>query len=233
MELTYKRQMLLVILDFFLIAFSYYLSYRLRFESAEFAYFFKVFLRSLPAVIACKLVAFFILGVYRRIWRYMSVNDVLVYIKASTLASVLSITLVTFIYRFEDFSKGTFLIDWFLTTGLLIGTRGSFRLFVDTMKRKTLAGAAVLIYGAGRGGEILLRELLNNKKLKLKPLGFIDDDILKVGKKLQGYPIVGSCSDLESSLNKYEIDGLLISFGNKDSENLETVKQYAKKESCS
>lgn len=228
MELTYKRQILLVILDFFLVAFSYYLSYRLRFDSTEFGYYFKVFLRSLPAVIACKLVAFFILGVYRSIWRYMSVNDVFVYIKASTLASVLSITLVTFIYRFEDFSKGIFLIDWLLTTGLLIGTRGSFRLFVDTMKRKTLAGATVLIYGAGRGGEILLRELLNNKKLKLKPLGFIDDDILKIGKKLQGYPIVSSCRDLESTLNKYEIDGLLISFDNKDPGKLDAVKTICK-----
>ena len=58
-ELTYKRQILQVILDLGLIAFSYYLAYRLRFSSDVFPYYFKVFLNSLPAVIACKLVAYF------------------------------------------------------------------------------------------------------------------------------------------------------------------------------
>jgi UDP-GlcNAc:undecaprenyl-phosphate GlcNAc-1-phosphate transferase len=57
-ELTYKRQILQVILDLGLIAFAYYLSYRLRFTADVFPYYFKVFLNSLPTVIACKLVAF-------------------------------------------------------------------------------------------------------------------------------------------------------------------------------
>jgi len=227
-ELTYKRQMLLVILDFFLIAFAYYLSYRLRFDSTAFAYYFKVFLRSLPAVIACKFVAFFSIGIYRGIWRYMSTNDVYVYLKASTLATILSVAVVTFFFRFEDFSKGIFIIDWFLITALLLGTRGSFQLFVDTMKRKTMAGDTVFIYGAGRGGEILLRELINNRKHKIKPLGFIDDDPLKTGKKLQGYPILGTFGDLESLLTKHGVGGLLISFKQKDSEKFNPVKEFCK-----
>ena len=60
-ELTYKKQIVLVVLDFCLIAFSYYLSYRLRFDSFQFPYYFKVFLKSLPAVIACKLTAFLLM----------------------------------------------------------------------------------------------------------------------------------------------------------------------------
>ena len=97
-ELTYKKQIVLVILDFCLIAFSYYLSYRLRFDSFQFPYYFKVFLKSLPAVIACKLTAFFFMGVYRSLWGYLSSSDVAVYLKASTLASFLSIAAVTFVY---------------------------------------------------------------------------------------------------------------------------------------
>lgn len=227
-ELTYKRQILLVILDFCLIAFAYYLSYRLRFDSTAFPFYFKVFLHSLPAVIACKFVAFFAMGIYRGIWRYMSTNDVFVYLKASSFATILSVAAVSFIYRFEDFSKGIFVIDWFLTTGALLGTRGSFRFFIDTMKRRTLAGEKVFIYGAGRGGEILLREILNNKRHKIKPAGFIDDDTLKGGKKIQGYPVLGTINDLESLLKKYMISGILISITHKDSKNFDIVKSFCR-----
>ncbi|MBW1961970.1 MAG: glycosyl transferase [Deltaproteobacteria bacterium] len=229
MELTYKRQLMLVLLDFFLIAFVYYLSYRLRFDTSDFPFYFKVFLRSLPAVIACKFIAFFTVGVYRGIWGFMSTDDVFVQLKASTMASLLSVAAVTFIYRFENFSKGIFVIDWLLTTSYLLGTRGSFRLFLETMKRKTLSGQSVLIYGAGRGGEILLREILNNKQLNIKPVGFIDDDPLKEGKKLQGYTILGPFSELGSVLDKYPVDGILISFRYNDTSKLESVKESCKK----
>lgn len=227
-DLTYKRQIILVMLDFCLIAFAYYLSYRLRFDSKEFHVYFKVFLHSLPAVIACKFVAFFTMGIYRGIWRYMSTNDVFVYLKASVVATLLSVVTVTFIYRFDDFSKGIFVIDWLLTTGLILGSRGSFRISLDTMKRKTLKGEPVLIYGAGRGGEILVREILNNKKREIKPVGFIDDDPLKFGKKLQGYPILGSFQEAELLVIKYRVRGMLISFNNRDSRNIDAVKEFCK-----
>jgi UDP-GlcNAc:undecaprenyl-phosphate GlcNAc-1-phosphate transferase len=229
MELTYKRQLLLVLLDFFLITFSYYLSYRLRFDSQDFLFYFKVFLHSLPAVIACKFVAFFILGIYRGFWLFMSTNDVFGYIKASALATLLSLVAVTFIYRFENFSKGLFLMDWLLTTGLLLGTRGFFRISADMANRKTLAGETVFIYGAGRGGEILLREILNNKKHKIKPVGFLDDDALKIGKSLQGYPILGGFQDIERLFEKYKVSGLLISFNERESRDLGAVKAFCRK----
>jgi UDP-GlcNAc:undecaprenyl-phosphate GlcNAc-1-phosphate transferase len=139
-ELTYKRQLLQVILDLGLISFSYYLSYRLRFSSEVFYYYFKVFLHSLPAVIACKFAAFFTMGIYRGLWGSMGSSDIVGYLKASSFATILSVAVVTFIYRFVDFSKGIFVIDWLLTTALLLGTRGSFRFFVDTLKHKTLSG---------------------------------------------------------------------------------------------
>jgi len=225
-ELTYKKQIVLVILDFCLIAFSYYLSYRLRFDSPHFPYYFKVFLKSLPAVIACKLTAFFLMGVYQSLWGYLSSNDVAVYLKASTLASFLSITAVTFAYRFEDFSKGIFIVDWFITTGAILGTRGFFRLTGDAMKRKALSGEQILIYGAGRGGEILLREILHNKRVKIKPVGFIDDDPLKTGKKLQGYSVLGTFDNLQALIQQKTVTSLLISFRENDPDRLQAVRAF-------
>ncbi len=227
-ELTYKRQIVLIILDFGLIAFAYYLSYRLRFDAEDFPYYFTIFLNSLPAVIACKFVAFYTIGIYRGFWRYLSSSDVFVFLKASFFGSLLSVVMVTFIYRFEDFSKGIFLIDWLLTTGLLLGARGSFRMSLDAMRRKTLIGENVLIYGAGRGGEILLRELLNNKRREIKPVGFIDDNPVKTGKKIQGYPILGGFRNIDEITAKTQVSGLLISFHKDDNGRIDDIKRYCK-----
>ncbi len=225
-ELTFKRQIMLVILDFCLISFAYYLSYRLSFSAETFPIYFKVFLKTLPVIIACKFVAFFTIGIYRGIWGYLSTNDVFVYLKASLAATIISFAAVTYIYRIENFSKSVFVIDFLLTTGLLLGTRGSFRMFLDAIKRRTLSGEPVIIYGAGQGGEILLREILNNKNLKISPLGFIDDDVLKTGKKLLGYPVLGTFNDLEKICQKHDIAGILKSFNHGDSEKQREIIRF-------
>jgi UDP-GlcNAc:undecaprenyl-phosphate GlcNAc-1-phosphate transferase len=227
-DITFKKQILLIILDLGMVAFAYYLSYRLRFGGNEFPFYFQIFLNSLPAVIACKLIAFFIMGIYRAMWGYMSTSDVFSTIKASTLATVLCIAAVTFVYRFQNFSKGIFLIDWLLTTAYLLSSRGSFKLFLDSMKRKTLTGDRVIIYGAGRGGELLLREILNNQDLNLNPVGFIDDDGNKKGKKLQGYPILGGFKQIDALCLKHKVEGILLAFKHDEPEGRESLKDFCR-----
>jgi UDP-GlcNAc:undecaprenyl-phosphate GlcNAc-1-phosphate transferase len=226
-ELTYKRQILMVILDFGLVAFSYYLAYRLRFDAADFNYYFQVFLKSLPVIIAAKLVVFHFSGIYTGFWEYISTRDVFQFVRSSVLATLVAITMVTILYRFNDFSKGVFVIDCIVTTVFLLGTRGSFRLFSETMKRKTLAGDHVIIYGAGRGGELLLRELLNNKAHHFNPVGFLDDDPIKIGKKIQGFPILGNFGQLPALREKHAIQGVLLSFnGRTNAEAHQAAIQY-------
>jgi len=179
-------------------------------------------------VIACKFLAFFAMGIYRGMWGSLGSSDILGFLKASSLATILSVTAVAFIYRFAGFSKGVFVIDWLLTNAFLLGTRGSFRFFLDTIKRKSLGGEKVLIYGAGLGGELILREILNNKKLKIHPVGFIDDDGLKIGKRLQGFPILGAYKDLETLVKKFGIGGLLISFNHKDPDKMQVLKKFCR-----
>ena len=100
LDLTYKRQLLLVILDLILIAFSYYLSYRFRFSGPNFSFYFQIFLQSLPVIIGCKLVVFFIFGIYQGFWSYLSTSDVFVYFRSSLIATIVCVTVATFIYRF-------------------------------------------------------------------------------------------------------------------------------------
>jgi UDP-GlcNAc:undecaprenyl-phosphate GlcNAc-1-phosphate transferase len=202
----------MIILDFGLISFAYYLSYRLHFNSEGFVTHFQIFLHSLPVVIACKMGVFFVMGLYRGIWDYISTIDVFDCIKAAFVASILSYAMVTLAYRFSSFSRGIFLIDGMFTLAFLLFARGFFRVSSDFVKRRTLVGEKVLIYGAGRGGELLLREILNNPNLQLRPIGFIDDDRYKSGKQLQGYPIMGTFADLTDLHKEHEIEGLVISF---------------------
>jgi UDP-GlcNAc:undecaprenyl-phosphate GlcNAc-1-phosphate transferase len=227
MELTHKRQLLLVSLDFGLIAFSYYLSYRLRFSGGQFALHFGVFLQSLPAIIACKLAAYFLMGVYRGIWSFLSFNDIWVYIKASVLGSLLSVAVVTYLYRFEDFSKGIFFIDWMIATAFLLGTRGSFRLFRDVMGRGGISGEKVILYGAGRGGEILLREVVNNRSLGIKPVAMVDDDPLKAGKRLQGLT-VHPAEQMQALAEKTGAVGIVLTFREANPGAMERARQICR-----
>ena len=228
-DLTYKRQVLIILLDFCLITFSYYLSYRLRFDGTKFPIFFTSYLQSVPIVIGCKLIVFYLVGIYKGFWDFISTNDTYQCVKASVLASLLSIAAVTFIYRFQSFSKGVFVIDFFLTTCFLLAARGSFRMFTDGVKRRTLSGPKVIIYGAGRGGELLLREILNNNALCVDPVGFIDDNPLKHGKKLQGYPVLGLLDDIDHLKRKYNLDGILVSFNPNGNHNYERIITFGKR----
>jgi UDP-GlcNAc:undecaprenyl-phosphate/decaprenyl-phosphate GlcNAc-1-phosphate transferase len=230
-NITYKKQLLFVALDSVIIIFSYYAAYRLRFDGPAFSHYFSIFLKSLPIIIGCKMMVFLLIGTYRGFWAYISTSDVFLYIRASFLASLACVVVVTFAYRFRDFSKGIFVLDWLITTGLLLGVRGSFRLFLETHKRKTLSGDKVVIYGAGRGGELLLREIINNKKLNVQPLGFLDDDPSKKGKKIQGYPILGTFEAIDGIHAQHQLNGILISFNDMNGHHAKTLE--AAKEFCS
>jgi UDP-GlcNAc:undecaprenyl-phosphate GlcNAc-1-phosphate transferase len=53
--------------------------------------------------------------------------------------------------------------------------------------------------------------MLDNGRLGVKPVGFIDDDVIKVGRRLQGYPVMGTGADLGQILKEVPINGLIIS----------------------
>ena len=168
--------------------------------------------------------AFLVMGVYRGIWRYTSLDDLIVFAKAVVLSSVLSVMVVLFAFRFEGFSRTVFLIDGVLMFMFLAGSRMAFRLFrqVIPVSRST-EGRRVLIYGAGDGGELLLRELLNNRALKYSPVGFIDDDPGKTGKLIHGLKVYGGNGDLNSVCKQHEVDEVLISSARMTDERLQEI----------
>jgi UDP-GlcNAc:undecaprenyl-phosphate GlcNAc-1-phosphate transferase len=155
---------------------------------------------------------FLVMGVYRGLWRYTSIDDLIVFVKAVVLSSIASVIGVLFAFRFEGFSRTVFLLDGLLMFMFLAGSRLAFRLFRQLLPAQNgKDGIRVLIYGAGDGGELLLREILNNRELKYSPIGFLDDDPAKSGKVIHGLRVLAANGDLTELCKKHQVDELLIS----------------------
>jgi UDP-GlcNAc:undecaprenyl-phosphate/decaprenyl-phosphate GlcNAc-1-phosphate transferase len=209
-DLSYKRRIFEVLLDVVLIILSYWCSYAIRFPPDSPAW--TLFIRSLPVLVFMKMSVFLVMGVYRGLWRYTSMSDLIVFAKAVALSSVASVLVVLFVFRFQGFSRTIFVVDAVLMLLFLAGSRMAFRLFRQILPAAvTKDGRRILIYGAGDGGELLLRELRNNRDLNLSPIGFIDDDPSKSGKVIHGLRVFSVNGDLSSVCAAHEVDEIVIS----------------------
>jgi UDP-GlcNAc:undecaprenyl-phosphate GlcNAc-1-phosphate transferase len=223
-EITYRRRLFEVFLDFILISAAYYTSYLLRFEG-NVGGNFDFFLKSLPIVVACQILSFFVLGVYRGIWERTGIRDLIGYIKAITAGTILSILIILFIYRFQSFSRAVFVIYWGLMFILVSLSRLSFRILDEGLRLGNRKGERTLIFGAGIGGQMTLREIENNDELGLKLVGFIDDNPWLHGRKIQGYPVLGGSEDLERIIRKHEIRKIIVSFKSNGAEKTKDIRK--------
>jgi UDP-GlcNAc:undecaprenyl-phosphate/decaprenyl-phosphate GlcNAc-1-phosphate transferase len=209
-DFSYKRRIFEVLLDVVLIILAYWTSYAINFPDTSPAW--QLFIRTLPVLVFVKMSVFLVMGVYRGLWRYTGMSDLIVFAKAVVLSSVASLILLLFAFRFAGFSRKVFLIDAVLMFLFLAGSRLAFRFFRQLLPAAgTNEGRRVLIYGAGDAGELLLRELRNNRELQLAPVGFLDDDPGKTGKVIHGLRVFGGNGDLGSVCAQHEIDEVVIS----------------------
>jgi UDP-GlcNAc:undecaprenyl-phosphate GlcNAc-1-phosphate transferase len=211
-DFSYKRRIFEVLLDVVLIVLAYWSAYAIKFEPFSNSPAWKLFLRTLPVLVVVRLAAFLIFGVYRGIWRYTSMDDLMTFAKAVAAGSIVSLTIVLFKFRFQGFSRAVFAIDALVMLLLLAGSRIAFRFFRKVIPAVSSEnGRRVLIYGAGDAGELLLRELLNNRELRYAPVGFIDDDASKHGKLIHGFRVFGGNGSLAKIISEQQVEQVLIS----------------------
>ncbi|HXQ72577.1 MAG TPA: hypothetical protein VN844_18925 [Pyrinomonadaceae bacterium] len=223
-DVSYKRRIFEVLLDVVLIILSYWAAYAINFPPTSPAW--NLFIRTLPVLVFVKMSVFLVMGVYRGLWRYTSMSDLIVFAKAVILSSVANVLVLLFQFRFEGFSRKVFVIDAVLMFLFLAGSRMAFRLFRQILPAVgTPNGRRVLIYGAGDGGELLLRELRNNRELNLSPIGFLDDDPAKSGKLIHGLKVFGGNGDLGSVCLQHEVDEVVISSMKMTDERVQEVLQ--------
>jgi len=223
-DVSYKRRIFEVLLDVVLIILSYWCAYAIKFGPFSNSPAWKLFTRTLPVLVFVKMAVFLGMGVYRGLWRYTSIGDLVVFLKAVVLSSIGSVLVLLFAFRFEGFSRTVFVIDGVLMLLFLASSRMAFRLFRQILPtRGSHNGRRVLIYGAGDGGELLLRELRNNSELGLSPVGFLDDDASKSGKVIHGLRVFGGNGDLVQICEQQQIDEVVISSLKMSEERIETV----------
>jgi UDP-GlcNAc:undecaprenyl-phosphate GlcNAc-1-phosphate transferase len=188
-EFSYKRRMFEVLLDVVLVALAYYGAYLLRWDADMPAQQPAVLVQTLPLIIALQMLGFLVCGVYRGLWRYTGLDDLLVLAKAVLTGSAVCAGVVFALYGWQGPSRAVFILDALLLFVFVGASRVSFRLLRALLGERAplqFAATPVVIYGAGDGGELLIREILNNPDLGYAPVGFIDDDHHKVGRLIHG-----------------------------------------------
>ena len=203
--------------DLPLIAIAAFGAFALRFDWM-FNNYRPEFVPFLIVALLVKPVTFYIFGMYTRYWRYATATDLLAVSLAVCASSVLMAAYVGVGRTFGlvgDFSRPILLIDWLLTLGLVGGLRMSVRVIgeANAKSRRTGAGVTgkrVLVIGAGEAGALVVREMQRNPQLEMTPVGFLDDDRAKRGKRIYGTLVMGDISSLEAVVKLAAIEEVVI-----------------------
>lgn len=208
-DFPFKRQVATVAIDLVLIVTAYYSAYLLRFEGAFDAHR-TVFLRTVGPVIVLQVLALAALGNYRGLWRYTGLGDLLRLFRGATVGVGATVLYLVFTIRFEGLSRAVFVLDWLVLVVLLAASRVSFRLLAELLRSPPGDSRRVLIYGAGDGGELALRELRKNTRLRREPVGFVDDDRSKLGTRIHEVPVLGNLAAVEPLLDAHRVAEVIV-----------------------
>jgi len=147
-------------------------------------------------VLAAQGAVFWQVGLYRGVWRFASMPDLVNILKAAMIG-LLAIMLVLFVFnrRLDQVPRSVLLLYPLLLTALLGMPRLVYRAWKDhQIARTDKAALRVLILGAGRAGETLVRDL--RRTGAYVPVGFLDDAAKLRGSRLQGVPVLGRVEDV-------------------------------------
>ncbi len=218
------REKLLLILDLLIVLFSYLIAYwskndfqlrtmQLGLTGTEVAVGLLVLL-----IVYAFSFAFF--KVYKSLWKYIGVDELL----RLTASNILAMIIVMFLSQlyFGMFS----LISLELIAGvyaliIMSGVRVLYRLLRRYSLKKNAKEVKTIIIGAGDAGNLLLRELRQNNSLNYKIVGFIDD--FKKDLMIGGYPILGTTEDLAKIKSKYNIESALIAISHVNQKDLRRI----------
>ena len=222
-----KNLFIVVLADILILTAAMIGAYQVRFEFSIPPGFLSLLQRMLPWALVIKLICFYYFGLYRGMWRYTSITDLINIIKASSVGSLLIVVYILLQYRFIGYSRSVMLIDWFLTILFIAGFRVCVRLLYEryskdkpkpsdflsifrlVTNRKT-DNIKLIIIGAGNCGEKICREIRENATLPYNIVGFLDDKKRKLGRTIHGIPVLGRIDDISAVAKNLDIDESLI-----------------------
>jgi len=184
-------------------------------------FYVDVLMRQLPFVVLVQFSALFLVGAYSILWRYVSIEDLKVFLKAAVISLAILLAL-RFLLSFSDFNLwqvpvSVILIDTVLAFGGLLGLRVLRRFFYEFgEKNKVYAGKhrvkriPTLLVGAGRMGATLVKEMSGRRNTELEIRGLVDDDPRKRGGSVSGYKVLGTTNDVPRLVDELSIKQVVI-----------------------
>ncbi len=181
-----------------------------------------VALKVLPILMVVQGSVFLFFGLYRGVWRFASIPDLARISKAVLVGSILSAVAIFLMTRMQGIPRSVFPLYAMLLFGFLGAPRFLYRLSKD-YKFKLMPGNRVLIVGAGRAGEMLVRDLLRQSDWQYLPIAFVDDDPKKLGKEIHDIRVLGMSKDIEWLVEEQEIDVIMIALPSVDAKRMRLI----------
>ncbi len=227
------------ILDVTILVSAFALSYLLRFDFQIPKSYFLHALTQLPYVVLIQFAALFIVGVYSFVWRYISIGEAGVFVKAA-FWSVLPILILRFTLPppFQGWRVPLSIIimdTTFAFTGIMILRVLRRFLYERYESRRRAFGMdqkekkSVLLIGAGRAGVLAAREIQGRGDMAVEIRGFVDDDDRKRGSVICGIKVLGTVNELEKLTQKLEIDHVVITIAQASQKEIRRIVETCEK----
>ncbi|MBL1293390.1 MAG: polysaccharide biosynthesis protein, partial [Thiotrichales bacterium] len=179
----------------------------------------------LPVVIAIQVTMFWYFGLYRGVWRFASLPD-LVRIAKAVLLGAGFIAIVLFLWtRMVGIPRSVLPLYGIFLVILIGGSRFLYRWFKDH-KFKVIRGKSALIIGAGRAGEILARDLMQDQSKEYTPVAFLDDSLSKRGKEIHGIRVMGSVDELPQAIADIAAEVVLLAIPSASSAQMRRIVDH-------
>ncbi|QGU31957.1 polysaccharide biosynthesis protein [Thermochromatium tepidum] len=196
--------------DLLTIPIAWMLAYWLRFNLDTIpAEFLTGALQSLPWVILIQAGVDWLFGLYRGVWRFASIPDLVRITKAVLVGTALVVVVLFILNRSQHVPRSVPVLYLGIQFILLTGPRLLYRWLKD-QRFNLSSGQRVLIVGADRAGDLLARDLLRDPSRAYFPVGFVDDTLRRQGSEVQGLPVLGPTSLIPEIVREHDIQLIML-----------------------
>ncbi len=196
--------------DLLMIPVSWLAAYWLRFNLDQIPpEFVTGALQSLPWIILIQGSIYWLFGLYRGVWRFASLPDLIRISKAVLTGTAVIVVMMFIVNRSAHIPRSVPVLYLGLQLLLLAGPRLIYRWLKDH-RLKLASGQRVLIVGAGHAGEMLVRDMLRDPRRAYDPLGFVDDKLRRQGSEVHGIPVLGTTAAIPEIVGRLGIELLLL-----------------------
>ena len=211
----------LALYDIIVVAMSYFLALWLRFD-CRFSEIPKEYLSAwkhfTPVYIVLAILCFYLLRLYKSIWRFASYSELLRTIIASMITTVIHTVGITLMmrmmfdtYRMKRMPISYYVIGAVIQFCLILGVRFAYRFFILIKtearigKPKGEAIANIMVIGAGSAGQMIVRDINSAKEVGDRVVCIIDDNKNKQGRYIDGVPVVGGRDNILEAVEHYQV----------------------------